>query len=168
MAKFVALLRAVNVGGAGKLPMADLKSMCIDAGFDCVETYISSGNVLFESKDRAARVQAELETRLRDYAQKPIRVFLRTPGQLQEILRGNPFPKAQSNLTYVFFLDGKPAPDATTNVLHRVDEELCAGKREIYVHYPSGMGQSKLVIPAAKHATARNMNTIAKLVTMSS
>jgi uncharacterized protein (DUF1697 family) len=168
VAKFVALLRAVNVGGTGKLPMADLKSMCIAAGFDRIETYIASGNVVFESKDTAARVQSELETRLRDYAQKPIRVFLRTPSQLQEILRENPFPKADSRLTYVFFLDSKPSADATTNVLRRVDEELCAGKREIYVHYPSGMGQSKLLIPAAKHATARNMNTIAKLVTMSS
>jgi uncharacterized protein (DUF1697 family) len=168
VAKFVALLRAVNVGGTGKLPMTDLKALCIDAGFDRIETYIASGNVVFESKGRAAQVQSELESRLRNYAQKPIRVFVRTPAQLREILRGNPFPKAESRLTYVFFLDSKPAPDATSNVLRRANEELCAGKREIYVHYPSGMGQSRLVIPAAKHATARNMNTIAKLVAMSS
>jgi uncharacterized protein (DUF1697 family) len=148
--------------------MADLKSICIDAGFDRIETYIASGNVVFESKHSALRVQSELESRLRNYAQKPIRVFVRTPAQLQEILRGNPFPKAEPRLTYVFFFDGEPSPDATTNVLRRVDEALCAGKREIYVHYPAGMGQSKLVIPAAKYATARNMNTIAKLVAMSS
>jgi uncharacterized protein (DUF1697 family) len=168
VAKFIALLRAVNVGGTGKLPMADLKSLCADAGFDGIETYIASGNVVFESKERAARVQSELESRLRDYAQKPIGVFVRTPAQLREILRGNPFSKVDPRLTYVFFLEHKPSHDATTNVLRRVDEELFAGKREIYVHYPSGMGQSKLVIPAAKYATARNMNTIAKLVAMSS
>jgi uncharacterized protein (DUF1697 family) len=87
---------------------------------------------------------------------------------LQEVLRGNPFPKAEPRLTYVFFLRNKPPPEATANVLRRVNEELRAGKREIYVHYPLGMGQSKLVIPAAKNGTARNMNTVAKLVAMSS
>jgi uncharacterized protein (DUF1697 family) len=68
----------------------------------------------------------------------------------------------------VFVLETKPPPDATTNLRGRVDEELRAGGREIYVHYPSGMGQSKLLVPAAKNATTRNMNTIAKLVAMSS
>jgi uncharacterized protein (DUF1697 family) len=167
MAKFIALLRAVNVGGTGKLAMAELKSMCADAGFDRIETYIASGNVVFESKGTAHRVQAELEARLRGDG-RPIQVFVRTAIELQEVLRGNPFPQAEPRLTYVFFLGNKPPPQATANVLRRVNEELRAGKREIYVHYPVGMGRSKLVIPAAKNATARNMNTIAKLVAMSS
>jgi uncharacterized protein (DUF1697 family) len=168
MIKFIALLRAVNVGGTRKLAMADLKSMCADAGFDRIETYIASGNVVFESKGTASRVQSELESRLCDYGQRPIQVFVRTALELQEVLRGNPFPKAEPRLTYAFFLRNKPPPDATANVLRRVDEELRAGKREVYVHYPLGMGQSKLVIPAAKNGTARNMNTIAKLVAMTS
>jgi uncharacterized protein (DUF1697 family) len=168
MAKYIALLRAVNVGGTGRLAMADLKSMCADAGFDRIETYIASGNVVFRCRGTADRVQAELESRLFNHAQRPIQVFVRTALELQEILRGNPFSQAEPRLTYVFFLRDRPAPDATSNVLRRVDEALRAGKREIYVHYPLGMGKSKLVIPAAKNATARNMNTIAKLVAMSS
>jgi uncharacterized protein (DUF1697 family) len=168
MTKFIALLRAVNVGGTGQLAMADLKSICADAGFDRIETYIASGNVVFECKGTAKRVQAELESRLYSHARRPIQVFVRTARELQEVLHGNPFPQAEPRLTYVFFLRSKPSPEATANVLRRVDEELCAGKREIYVHYPLGMGQSKLVIPAAMNATARNMNTIAKLVAMSS
>ena len=51
---------------------------------------------------------------------------------------------------------------------HRVDEQIRTGKRELYIYYPQGMGQSKLVIPAAARGTARNMNTVAKLVAMSS
>jgi uncharacterized protein (DUF1697 family) len=168
MSKFIALLRAVNVAGTGKLAMADLKALCADAGFDRIETYIASGNVVFESKGTASRVQSELESRLCDYAQRPIQVFVRTALELQEVLRGNPFSKAEPRRTYVFFLRNKPPPDATANVLRRVDEDLRAGKREIYVHYPLGMGQSKLVIPAVKDGTARNMNTVAKLVAMSS
>ena len=168
MSKFIALLRAVNVGGTGRLAMTDLKAMCADAGFDRIETYIASGNVVFESKGTASRVQSELESRLRGYGQRPIQVFVRTALELQEVLRGNPFPKAEPRLTYAFFLSNKPPPEATANVLRRVNEELRAGKREIYVHYPLGMGQSKLVIPAVKDGTARNMNTVAKLVAMSS
>jgi uncharacterized protein (DUF1697 family) len=166
--KFIALVRAVNVGGTGKLTMADLKSLCADAGFVRIKTYIASGNVIFESNAAASRVQAELESRLSDHAQRPMQVFVRTALELRRILGGNPFPQAEPRLTYVFFLRSKPPPQATAGVLHRVDEELRAGKRELYVHYPLGMGQSKLLIPAARDATARNMNTIAKLVAMSS
>jgi uncharacterized protein (DUF1697 family) len=167
MTKFIALLRAVNVGGTGKLAMADLKSICADAGFERIETYIASGNVVFESKDTANRVQAELESRLCGHARRPILVFVRTALELREVLRGNPFAAAEPKLTYVFFLKDKPPRDATKNVLHRVNEDLRAGRREIYVRYPLGMGQSKLVLPAVTNATARNMNTIAKLVAMS-
>jgi uncharacterized protein (DUF1697 family) len=167
MGKYVALLRAVNVGGTGKLPMAVLKQICIDSGFDRVETYIASGNVVFESTHKAAVVQSALERRLQDDAGRNIDVFIRTAAEMQAVLRANPFPKADPARTYAFFLSGKPAPDALTNVRRRTDEELRAGTREIYVHYPGGMGQSRLVIPAALSGTARNMRTVAKLVEMS-
>ena len=60
MSVHVALLRAVNVGGTGKLPMTELKAMCVDAGFADVETYIASGNVVFSSRLGAAKVKAAL------------------------------------------------------------------------------------------------------------
>jgi uncharacterized protein (DUF1697 family) len=167
MIKYVALLRAVNVGGTGKLPMAVLKQICIDAGFDMVETYIASGNVVFESTHKGARVHSELERRLLDDTGRKIDVFIRTAAEMQAVLRANPFPKADTARTYAFFLSGKPPPDALANIRRQTDEELRAGTREIYVHYPSGMGQSKLVIPAAFSGTARNMKTVAKLVEMS-
>ncbi len=168
MAKFIALLRAVNVGGTGKLPMADLKSLCVDAGFEQVEIYIASGNVVFESKDTAARVRSEMLLRLQDIAAKPIQVFIRTAAEMRAALRANPFPEADPARTYAFFLSVKPPRDALANIRRREDEKICAGKREIYVQYPLGMGQSKLVIPAAVVGTARNMKTVAKLVKMSS
>ena len=108
MSTFIALLRAVNVGGTGKLPMSDLAALCAQVGFERVRTYIASGNVVFDD-------------------------------------------------------DGSDALDKVTG---RADEELRLGRREIYVHYGQGMGTSKLKIPAAKAGTARNMNTVAKLVEM--
>jgi uncharacterized protein (DUF1697 family) len=167
MARYVALLRGVNVGGSGKLPMADLRRMCQQAGFERIETYIASGNVVFESTETADAVKSELERRLHDHAEKAIQVFIRTAAEMRAVLRTNPFPKADPARTYAFFLAGKPPPDASSTVRHQVDEQIRVGKREIYVHYPMGMGQSRLVIPAATAGTARNMNTVAKLVEMS-
>ena len=163
MTRYIALLRAENVGGTGKLPMANLKAMCLDAGFTRVETYIASGNVIFESKSAAARVKAELEARLQAYAKKPVGVVLRTAAEIAAVLKANPFPKAEPKFTYAIFLDHSPPRDALDHVSGQADEEMRLGKREIFVHYPSGMGRSKLRIPAAKTGTARNMNTVAKL-----
>jgi uncharacterized protein (DUF1697 family) len=168
MPRYVALLRAVNVGGTGKLPMSDLKAMCEDAGFTGVETYIASGNVVFDCKAAASRVKSELENRLRAHAGKPVGVVVRTAAEMQSVAKANPFPRAEPKLTYVFFLDKSPPADALKHVTGQKDEQLRPGKAEIFVHYPSGMGRSKLKIPAAKTATARNMNTVAALAQMAS
>ncbi len=82
------------------------------------------------------------------------------------MLAANPFPEAAPNRTVAIFLDDPPPADALERAVGRSCEEMRIGRREIYVHYPDGMGQSKLRIPAAKNGTARNMNTVAKLVEM--
>jgi uncharacterized protein (DUF1697 family) len=166
MTTYIALLRAVNVGGTGKLPMAELKAMCIDAGFTSVETYIASGNVVFVSKASEAKVKAELEKRLRDYVGKVVGVLVRTAAEMQAVLKDNPFPKAAPNYAYAIFLDEPPPRDALDRASGVNGEEMRLGPREIYVHYATGMGKSKLKIPAAKSGTARNMNTVAKLAEM--
>jgi uncharacterized protein (DUF1697 family) len=78
MTAYVALLRAVNVGGTGKLPMTDLRSLCEDAGFIKVQTYIASGNVVFASRNSEKQIKALLESSLADYAGKKIDVFVRS------------------------------------------------------------------------------------------
>jgi uncharacterized protein (DUF1697 family) len=168
MTRYVALLRGVNVGGTGKLPMADLKSICEDAGFARVETYIASGNVVFESKAAQSKVKSELEARLVEYAGKPIGVVVRTAAEMRAVLNANPFPDAEGKYTYAIFLDHSPPRDALDHMTGRSVEKMSLGDREIFVHYPSGMGRSKLKIPAAKTGTARNMNTVAKLAEMAS
>jgi uncharacterized protein (DUF1697 family) len=166
MPNYVALVRAVNVGGTGKLAMADLKAMCCDAGFARVETYIASGNVVFECKAPAARVKSDLEKRLLAYAGKPVGVLVRTATEMHAVLTANPFPNAAPKHTYAIFLDEPPPRDALEKAVGANGEEMQLGVREIYVYYGNGMGGSKLRIPAAKSGTARNMNTVAKLVEM--
>jgi uncharacterized protein (DUF1697 family) len=168
MTTYIALLRAVNVGGTGKLPMADLKDICIELGFVGIETYIVSGNVVFDCDLPPQVVQAKLEKRLRAYAGKAIAVFVRTAAQIRTILKKNPFPDKEPKFTYSIFLNEKPHSSALDDVRGRDGEEMRLGQREIYVHYPKGMGQSKLRFPTATLGTARNLKTVAKLVEISS
>ena len=166
MGAFVALLRAVNVGGTGKLPMSELKAMCEELGFADVRTYIASGNVVFTSRKSEAAVKAALEKRLEAYAGKPVGVLVRTAEEMAQVLADNPFAKLAPNRTMAVFLDRAPPADTIASVRGQKDEKIKLGRREIYVHYGDGMGQSKLVIPAAKLGTARNMNTVATLAEM--
>ncbi len=166
MTTYIALLRAVNVGGTGKLPMAELKAMCERAGFAAVQTYIASGNVVFNSGKSAAQVKAALEAAMLAYAGAPVRVLVRTAAEMDEVVASNPFPDAAPNRTVAIFLDAAPASAALTAVTGKKNEVLALGKREIYVHYGDGMADSKLKIPAAAEGTARNINTITKLAAM--
>ena len=166
MAAFIALLRAVNVGGTGKLPMTELKSMCEALGFAGVRTYIASGNVVFTSRKSEAAVKKALEAALESYAGKPVGVMVRSAAEMAQVLADNPFPKMAPNRTMAVFLDSPPPADTLKGIKGRKDEEIKLGRREIYIHYGEGMGQSKLVVPAAKTGTARNMNTVAALAKM--
>lgn len=164
MTAYIALLRAVNLGPHGRLDMSDLKSMCEASGFRNVRTYIASGNVVFESPLSEKAVKAKLERRLLDHAGKPVVVLVRTAAEMAEVLARNPFSNAPPNLTVAIFLDEASPANVADTVSGLVDEEVRAGKREIYVRYGKmGQGRSKLRIPAAKNGTARNMNTVAKL-----
>ncbi len=166
MPAFVALLRAVNVGGTGKLPMTELEAMCEELGFGAVRTYIASGNVVFTSRKSEAAVKSALEKRLAAYAGKPIGVLVRSAAEMARVASDNPFPKAAPNRTVAVFLDRAPPADTLTLVRGQKDEQIKLGRREIYVHYGEGMAKSKLVIPAAKLGTARNINTVVTLAKM--
>jgi uncharacterized protein (DUF1697 family) len=163
---FVALLRAVNVGGTGKLPMSELKAMCEAAGFAEVRTFIASGNVVFKSAKSEPAIKAVLEASLKQYAGKPVGVLVRSAAELAAVLKANPFPKAASNRTVAIFLDRPPGAKALEGITGQAGEDVRLGKREIYVHYGDGIGKSKLKIKAAVDGTARNMNTIAKLTAL--
>jgi uncharacterized protein (DUF1697 family) len=166
MPAYAALLRAVNVGGTGKLPMSELQAMCEAEGYAGVRTYIASGNVVFHSGLDEARIKAALERRLLAYAGKPVRVLVRTAAELARILAANPFPDEAPNRTVALFLDEAPSTAALETVSQQRDERLALGEREIYVAYGTGMADSRLRIPAGEAGTGRNMNTVARLAAM--
>lgn len=165
---YVALLRAVNVGGTGKLPMSELKRMCEKTGLAEVKTYIASGNVVFGSDLTEQAIKSALERTLGAYAGKPVGVMVRTAREMNEVLERNPFSGKPANLTAALFVDDRLGPDALDGMSGVEREEVRPGKRVIYIYYPDGVGRSRLRIPAGKSGTARNMNTIAKLAEMAS
>ena len=166
MHAFIALLRAVNVSGTGKLPMTVLAKLCEEAGLEAARTYIASGNVVFRSASHEAVLKAALMVRLEAYAGKPVGVLIRSGAEMAELVRRNPFPTRAGNRVLVIFLDSATGSSTLDGMTGNTGEEVGLGPREIYVHYPNGAGQSKLRIPAARDGTARNMNTAAKLADM--
>jgi uncharacterized protein (DUF1697 family) len=160
--RYVALLRAVNVGGTGKLPMSDLRALCETAGFENVRTYIASGNVVFDSDAEEAAVKATLEQALTGYAGKPVGAIVRTGAEMVDVLACNPF----QNRVAAVFLDAPPPSDWRAGVSGLQTEELAAGTREIFVHYPDGQADTRLKMAAFAKGTARNLNTVAKLTEM--
>lgn len=163
MPVFVALLRAINVGGTGKLPMAELKAIAEDLGFTEVSTYIQSGNLIFRDGGDPMEIAARLDAALGDRLGKPPCVFLRTPAELFDILDGNPFPAMPASRVLVnFFRDAVP-DQALAGLVAPDGEEVVARGREIFIHYPIGSGRSRLKLPILKEGTSRNINTVGKL-----
>jgi uncharacterized protein (DUF1697 family) len=163
MPVYVALLRAINVGGTGKLLMSELKALCEGAGFEDVRTYIQSGNVLLRTRLSRAAAAKALEEALAAHLGKASCIMLRTGKELEAIAATNPFPDAKPNYLMVNFLP-KPAPaDALETMVAPDGEKAHVAGHEIYVHYPNGSGRSRLKLPALKQAAARNLNTVCKL-----
>ena len=113
-----------------------------------------------------AEAKDALEAELRAYAGKPVGVIVRTAAEMAKVVANNPFPDRSASQTVAIFLDHAPPADALKDVKGQTNEEFHSGAREVYVHYPDGIGRSKLRIPAARDGTARNMNTVAKLAAM--
>ena len=166
MIGYVALLRAVNVGGTGKLSMSVLADLCKEAGFSQVKTYIASGNVVFQSGMTEAAVRSALQERLLAYAGKSVGVIVRTADEVAGVVARNPFADKAGSQVAVLFVDAALPADPMAETTGRSNEDVRLGKRELFVFYPDGIGRTRLRIPVEKHGTARNINTVTKLADM--
>lgn len=174
---YVALLRGVNVGGKHKLPMKELVEICSKNECGNVRTYIQSGNVVFTAPATVAnRLAQTLAKRIEERFGFPVPVVLRSHEQLAQVARSNPFLKAgkpESKL-YVTFLADEPSAEALAKLdpNRSAPDEFRVIGSEIYMHFPNGMGNSKLTSAyfdsrLATVGTARNWTTVLKLVEMS-
>lgn len=176
MTAMIALLRGVNVGGHHQIKMEVLRALCESLGLCNPQTYIQSGNVVFQTKERdTAKLSAQIESAIeKKHGFRPD-VVLRTAGELREVIAKNPFAKRKDiepNKLIVTFLAAEPTAEsrATVLALKPDPEELRLHGRELYIYFPDGMGRSKFPAVLGKAlkntGTARNWNTVTKLLEM--
>jgi uncharacterized protein (DUF1697 family) len=164
MSAYVAFLRGINVGGNMRVSMKELAVICTDMGLLDVRTYLNSGNIIFESPLPEAELQKTLEQELSGKTGKDIHVVIRSSGELEQIVIGNPFPEAIPSQVGVL-LGTTPVPEKVLSEFSTPGREtVVPGRREVYIHYPDGMGRSKLKIPPSlRDGTMRNINTLSGL-----
>lgn len=163
MTVYIALLRAVNVGGTGKLPMARLLALCADAGLADARTYIASGNVIFRSAACERAVRDALGARLDAFAGKPVGVLVRSAAEIAKLVTDNPFADKPGNRVMALFTDDRLPQHPLDGAVGIRNEEVRLGPRALFVFYPDGMARTRLRLPAERQGTARNMNTVARL-----
>jgi len=177
MAQYVALLRAINVGGNTVIQMAALRNLFAELGLKNARTRLQSGNVVFTAgRASPAAASKKIETALAERFGKDIRVIVRTPEELANVTGRNPFPDAareEPGRLLVFFLAGKPTDAAAKalNQLKPANERFRLDGTELFVHYEQGAGTSKFTGALIERTlgvqgTARNWNTINKLIAL--
>ncbi|HYJ30331.1 MAG TPA: DUF1697 domain-containing protein [Allosphingosinicella sp.] len=175
MGRHVALLRAVNVGGR-KLPMAELRALCGEIGWEDVATYIQSGNVVFSAAAVAGALETQLEGAIAKSFGMDVPVIVRTAAQWKRYAPSNPFPqaaKAAPNRLMLFLAKHPPAAGAEEAIQAKAaaGEQVRRAGDALWIHFPEGSGTSKLT-PAlidraiGSPATSRNHNTVVKLEEM--
>lgn len=172
---YVALLRGVNVGGHHKLPMAELAAIVAEAGGRQVQTYIQSGNAVFQTRPSLA---SDLTERIADGIEERcgfrVPVVLRAIDELREVIAANPFarPGVEPRLLHVGFLAETPSPErvAALDPDRYAPDRFAVHGREIYFFYPNGMGRSKLTLTYFNSfktpCTVRNWNTVHALIAL--
>lgn len=167
--RWVALLRAVNLGARNKVPMAELRALLEEAGYGNVRTYIASGNVLLDGSQRAAAVAHDLEQIVADAFGVTTTAILRKPAELSAVVTGHPFGRDTSR-SHVVFLAKRPAAETAerlTSADHSPDRAVLAGK-DVYVQYAAGVQGARLSATRLERllgvpATHRNWRTVTAL-----
>jgi uncharacterized protein (DUF1697 family) len=169
----IVLLRGINLGSRNRIAMPALREAFADAGFEDVQTYLQSGNVVLSSRAAPKTVARKCEDVIADRFGLEIAVVARTRDELAQVVKRNPLGKvAKDPKRYqVSFLDRKPGREIVRKLeaLAAGDEQLVADGRELYAWHPAGVARSKLWAALAGRglgvtATARNWTTVTKLL----
>lgn len=173
MRRYAALMRAVNVGGKGSLPMAQVREMLAQAGFDDPQTLLASGNALVGSDLTPDEIERRFEAGIEARFGFSTDVLVRDVEQLTTVMAKNPFPafaKDHPSTFIAYFLRGEPDGDlADLKPFCAFGEEIAVGPGCLYLCYPQGSGTTKLSGATIERklkvrGTGRNWNTVGKLV----
>jgi uncharacterized protein (DUF1697 family) len=175
MPVIISMLRGVNVGGHNQIKMDALRTLYESLGFDDVQTYVQSGNVIFRARQQnaralAAKIQDAIE---QTFGFRPA-LLVRTADELKKAVAGNPFAgrrNIEPGKLLVTFLAAEPGPESqyVLDGLKKHPEELYLRGRELYIYFPNGAGKSKLPWSSMEkllkvQGTARNWNSVTKML----
>lgn len=172
---YIALLRGINVGGHNKLPMADLRTLLEEMGLNNVQSYIQSGNVVFQTeRTDVAALALEIGNAIAAGYDFTPRVLLLNADAVRATMAANPFPKAEAEpkTLHLYFLAERPErPDVEMlDRLKAESEQFKLDDRVFYLFAPDGIGRSKLAERAERAlgvaATARNWRTVSKVMAL--
>jgi uncharacterized protein (DUF1697 family) len=171
---FLALFRAVNVGGRSMVSSSALCGLAVSAGFEAARTALQSGNLVFSAPPaKAAAIEGALESAAAKQLHLQTDVIVRTAEEWRRIIEANPFPaEADRDPSHLLVMPLKRAakPDDVRALQAAIKgrEMVRAVGAQFYLVYPDGIGRSKLTAAVIEKAigtrgTARNWNTVLKL-----
>lgn len=174
MKTYIALLKGINVGGHKKVPMAELRDLLTNAGFQNVQTYIQSGNAIFQASEKASELETKIENLISIQFGFEVSVIIKSNKELQSILDASPFSKEKKEKSYFILLNGIPE----SNLVEEVDqliyenEEIIIKNDCLYFYCSTGFGKTKFNMNSYERklnvtGTARNYNTMVKLLSLS-
>lgn len=165
------MLRGINVAGQKKVSMEELKKLYESLGFKIVQTYIQSGNVIFQFHDtNVSKLQKIIERKIKQSLGFDVLVLIRTKNEFQILIENTPFLNKDIGKLHITFLSYAPihVPLEEINKIKDKSEEFSISNREIYLFCPNGYGKSKLSNNFLERklkvsATTRNWRTVTKL-----
>jgi uncharacterized protein (DUF1697 family) len=173
MARHVVLLRGINLGPRNRVAMPKLREALEESGFDYVQTYLQSGNVVLSSSLRAAKVAEACKRTIAESLGLDLEVLVRSKAQLAAIVKRDALGNVATDPKryQVIFLAAGPKRQLVERLeaLATGKERLVAHGRELYAWHPGGIGRSKLAAALARKdlgvaATARNWATVTALL----
>jgi len=175
MKTYIVLLKGINVGGHKKVPMAELRELLNKSGFEYVQTYIQSGNIILKSSDKPGLIESEIHEAILTHFGFEVSVLANTKQDLKQIFEDCPFSEEKKKASYFMMLHTKPENDLVKAASEKVyeGEEYEIIKNCIYYYSEKGFGQAKFNAKYFERklntfATARNYNTMVKLLSLSS
>ena len=175
MTTFVALLKGINVGGHHKIPMAELRQLLTKEGFRNVQTYIQSGNVIFQASDKIEGIEDKIQKSIHAHFGFEVSVIVKTHEELEAIFEACPFSNEKKEKSYFIMFSRIPDNELVEEVSKiTFENETFVIKNDcLYFYNSAGYGQAKFNMNSFERklnvtATARNYNTMVKLLAMSS
>ncbi|MFK7769800.1 MAG: DUF1697 domain-containing protein [Mariniblastus sp.] len=167
----IGLLRGINVAGKNKIKMADLREWLTTAGLKSVQTYIQSGNIIFESTKRQITLEKLIRERIKDQTGFEVPVLVRDLPFMKRAVTGSPFKDQQVQFVGTTILSSVPEPSLVKalKAMDFGDDQFSIKKDVISLFCPTGFGRTKLTNNLFEKklkvcATSRNWKTMNKLI----